>query len=486
MKALQVSKDTNSYGSTPAGGWSVGLGRCDERAKNRTLLLFLVLCAWSSATLFAGESRKAEDWPSLTDDGGWCWFSDPRAVSDNGRTYTGWVTEQGSVQAAELVHASGKVKVVTLHEGYERDDHDNPAFLVLPDGRLMAFYSRHGGGRNPGIQSRVTSRGGDFATWEPEITLPLHDESGGRAGISYCNPFQLSDEGNAIYLFWRGISYKPTMAKSLDGGKTWSSAQPLFSQAGLPVGNRPYAKYASNGRDRIHFLFTDGHPRNEPFNSVYYACYRAGVFYRADGSRICGAEELPMLPEQADRIYDARATGARAWIWSIACDEQDRPVVAYTRIPTETDHRYHYARWDGGRWVDTEICGGGGWFPQTPPGKTETEPHYSSGLVIDSTDPSVVYLTRPVEGVREVERRTTSDGGLTWRMEAVTRESRHDNIRPVVVRNHSSDGPTVLWQSLTGRYRHFTDYRCSIKAAFVAPAGIGEPVALPGNGDRPR
>lgn len=415
----------------------------------------------------AAVPRPAEDYLSLTDDGGWCWFSDPRAVSARGRTYTGWVTEDGSVQAAELVHASGQVNVVTLHAKFERDDHDNPSFLVLPDGRLMAFYSRHGGGRHPGIQMRVTRRAGDFADWEPEVTLPLRDETGGRSGISYCNPILLSEENNAIYLFWRGLSYKPTMARSLDGGKTWTPAQPVFSRPGLPAGNRPYAKYASNGRDRIHFLFTDGHPRNEPHNSVYYACYRAGAFWRADGTRICGLEELPMRPEQADRIYDATKTGARAWIWSIAFDAQERPVVAYTRLPAETDHRYHYARWDGQRWLDTELCAGGRWFPQTPEGAREREPHYSSGLALDPADPSVVYLTRPVNGVREVERWSTPDGGRTWRSEPVTRDSKHDNIRPVVVLHHAPDGPTVLWQSITGRYVHYTNYRCAIKADWV-------------------
>jgi hypothetical protein len=91
------------------------------------------------------------------------------------------------------------------------------------------------------------------------------------------------------------------------------------------------------------------------------------------------------------------------------------------------------------------------------------EPHYSSGLAIDPLDPDTVYLTRPVDGVRELEKWTTSDGGLTWKSEAITRGSKHDNIRPYVIRDHGNGGPTVLWQNLSGRYIHYTDYRCSIK-----------------------
>ena len=428
---------------------------------------------------FSDAAQPAESYASLTDDGGWCWFSDPRAVSREGKTYTGWVTENGSIQAAELDHASGEVTTVTLHEKFERDDHDNPAFLFLPDGRLMAFYSRHGGGKMPGIQSRTTTHAGSFTNWEPEVTLALRDENTRRAGISYCNPIQLADEQNAIYLFWRGVSYKPTMAKSTDGGKTWSAAQPVFSQPGLPQGNRPYAKYASNGKDRIHFLFTDGHPRNEGSNSVYYVCYRAGAFYKADGTRICGVNELPIRPEQADCVYDAKKTGARAWIWSIAFDKNDQPVIAYTRLPAETDHRYHYARWEGKVWADAELCAVGQWFPQTLPGKVEREPHYSSGMALDPSDPSDVYLTRPVLGVRELEKWTTPDGGKTWKTEAVTSNSKQDNIRPYVVLNHAPDGPTVLWQNLSGRYVHFTDYRASIKTDRPAKLTVQAVAARP-------
>ena len=48
---------------------------------------------------------------------------------------------------------------------------------------------------------------------------------------------------------------------------------------------RPYTKVYSKGDDKIHFTFTDGHPRNEPLNSIYYVCYKNGAFYKADGTK---------------------------------------------------------------------------------------------------------------------------------------------------------------------------------------------------------
>ena len=431
----------------------------------RLVLLGLII---SAAPLAAAS--PAESFAALTDDGGWCWFSEPRAVAHDGWTCTGWVTEDGSIAAAQIDHASGRITRSLLHARFEPDDHDNPAFLVLPDGRIRVFYSPHGGRMMPngggpaGIRTRVTVRPGDISAWEPEEILAFPESDIARDhGISYCNPCLLAGENNTIYLFFRGRSFKPTMAKSTDGGKTWSAPQVVFSTPGLPPGVRPYAKYASNGKDRIHLLFTDGHPRNEATNSVYYACYRDGAFFKADGSRICGLDGLPIRPDQADRVYDASQTGVRAWIWGIAADAADRPVVAYARFPAQDDHRYHYARWDGKQWTDRELCAVGRWFPQTPAGKEEPEPHYSSGLALDPADPSIVYVTRPVQGVRELERWTTADGGATWQTVAITAGSRFDNVRPTVVLGHAAGGPTVLWESITGRYRGYRDYRCSIR-----------------------
>jgi hypothetical protein len=405
-------------------------------------------------------AQPGEAFANFSDDGGWCWFSDPRAVMRDGKTYTGWVTENGSIQTAVLDHRSGRITTVNLHSQYERDDHDAPSFLFLPDGQLMAFYSKHGG---PDMNARVTMRPGDFNDWQLERILDISAIPRPRKTITYSNPVLLSKETNAIYLFWRGDTWKPTFSKSMDGGRTWTPGHIVTARPGAGNDNRPYVKVASNGRDRIHIVFTDGHPRNEARNSIYYACYHDGAFFKADGTRIAGMDQLPFSPEQADCLYDAKKSGIRAWVYDIAADKHNRPVIVYTRLPEETDHRYHYARWTGKQWLDKELCAGGRWFPQTRPGAVESEPHYSSGLALDPADPSVVYLSRPVDGVREIEKWVTRDGGATWKSSAITAHSKFDNVRPVVVRNAAPNGPTLLWLNLSGRYRHYTDYRTSVK-----------------------
>ena len=98
-----------------------------------------------------------------------------------------------------------------------------------------------------------------------------------KSGYCYPNPVYLSDE-KAIIMTWRGMNWKPTFSISRDMGKTWSKGQILLSEEAERPSNRPYVKVATDGKGRMHFIATDGHPRNEPTNSVYHFYYEKGGF----------------------------------------------------------------------------------------------------------------------------------------------------------------------------------------------------------------
>ena len=397
---------------------------------------------------------QAESFTGLTSDGAWCWFADPRAVYYEGkhkRTYVGWVNKGGDIKIAHYDHKTKKITTATLKEKLEYDDHANPAILILPDGRLMAFYSPHCG--EP-MAYRISKNPEDISSWSEEIKIETNTE--GKFGYTYPNPIQLAKEENKIYLFWRGGSFKPCYTVSQDG-INWSQAKTLIEGSG----SRPYIKFASNGVDKIHFAFTDGHPRVELKNSIYYACYYDGALHKADGSLIKDMASLPLKPAEADKIYNADVSGARAWIWDIAIDRFGNPVIVYTTLPEETEHHYRYARWDGGKWEDFAITSAGGWFPQTPKAKEETEPYYSGGITLDHSNPSVVYLSKPTNGVFEIEKWTTADGGASWTSEKITSGSGKNNVRPIVPRGYKGDDAGLIW--MCGDYVHYTQYDTALK-----------------------
>jgi rhamnogalacturonyl hydrolase YesR len=438
--------------------------------------LFVLLAAFFDfhQTAITAEStqdpvfKPSESYTTITRNGAWCWFSDPRAVYHERRkkmTYMGWVNGSGDIVVAAYDHASGKIDTAVVHEKLEKDDHANPSILVRDDGRILVFYSKHS--RNDGpLSMRMSIQPEDIREWEPERYLLLNNNpdypADYRKDFCYSNPYQLSDENQKIYLFWRGIDFKPCFSTSSDGGSTWDIGRILIRPEDVYPERRPYVKYDSKGKDKIHIAFTDGHPRDEQDNSLYYACYRNGAFFKANGQKIMDILSLPMHPRQADVVYDATQTHVRSWIWDVAEDKKGRPVIVYTRLPEKTDHRYHYAVWNGENWEDHEITPAGQWFPKTPAGKREPEPHYSGGIVLDHNDPSKVYLSRLIEGIFEIEKWITKDKGKSWKSEAVTSGSAIDNVRPFVVRNHPSSGPSVLWMA-NRKYVHYTDFDAAIK-----------------------
>ncbi|HET9279823.1 MAG TPA: BNR-4 repeat-containing protein, partial [Flavitalea sp.] len=86
---------------------------------------------------------------TLIEKGAWCWFADPRAVhykNANGTinsTYIGYIDAHGYIKATQINHVTSTTNEVLIRSYFQPDDHNNPTFLVLPDDRIMIFYSRH-------------------------------------------------------------------------------------------------------------------------------------------------------------------------------------------------------------------------------------------------------------------------------------------------------------------------------------------------------
>jgi hypothetical protein len=259
---------------------------------------------------------------------------------------------------------------------------------------------------------------------------------------------------------------------SEDNGDTWHYGGQLFAFRG-----RPYVRYASNDKDRIHFITTEEHPRHYN-NSIYHGYIEDRQVYGSDGKKIGDLsqdEHTTLKPYDFTTIYDGDSTTRTnvAWTSDIELDEQGFPYVAFsvTKDPIrlgETkdtreggfDHRYHYARWDGQKWQQYEIAYAGS---RLYAGENE----YTGLIALHPEDPDVVYISADVNPATgeplqkrgkphyEIFRGTTTDQGATWQWMAITKKSRKDNIRPMVVANE--DWEAVLW--LKGRYSSYMDYK---------------------------
>ena len=174
----------------------------------------------------------------ITSEGAWCWFADPRALHYENKTgtikssYIGYIDVHGNIKATQYDYLKNKVSEVLIRSYFQPDDHDNPTFLVLPDERIMIFYSRHTD--EACFYYRVSEKAGDITTLGEEKKLMTKNKT------TYPSPFILSDDPEHIYLCWRGIKWHPTIARVLipdENGDTnfdWGPYQMVQSTGARP------------------------------------------------------------------------------------------------------------------------------------------------------------------------------------------------------------------------------------------------------------
>ena len=420
----------------------------------------------------------------LSDDGGWCWFESPRALFQGSRLIVGTVasgwsdaSRRGDINAVVHDLASGTTSTFELHNQLELDDHDSPAFLARPDGRIVTLYAKHGTENH--FYYRL-STANNPASWATEQTFTPTAST----QLTYSNLFMLSAESNRVYDFYRGLdaSYKPSYATSDDLGQTWRSGNVVINVPSTEL-HRPYARYASNGTDTIHITYTEAHPRDFD-NSIYHVYYKGGTLYRSNGTAIHPLTQGLASPDEGTRIFQGNANNV-AWTVDVALDPATGlPHVVYSvqigsaGLPTGqggTDMRYRYARWDGTAWRDHPLAYAGTRL-------YAGEDDYTGLASLDPTDGSVVYIAtnaNPTTGAAlmssadgrrhyEIFRGTMTNGGDSWQWTQVTMNSTLDNLRPIVV----SDGATrkvLLW--LRGTYRSYTDYQQQVLMQILAGGG---------------
>ena len=385
-------------------------------------------------------------------DGMWTWFTEPRAVYYNGATYFGWVNSSGDIGISKRVHSTGAVTSFTLSAALEVNDHDNAAVHILPDGKIMAIYSKHND--TSGNRYRISANAEDISAWGSEqivVYTPLPN--------TYSNPHYLSQTGK-VYNFVRvaaggsGTNSIIARAYSVSGG-TWDTQRTWIEQ----TSKRPYVKAANNGTNRIDFLFTDQHP-NQGASSIYH-CYMQldgsdnEVFYQSDGTLIGAGPVVPTT--DATLVYDGSTN--RGWVWDLVRESDGTLHAVWAVFVTSEDHRYYYAKCVAGAWTTpVEVTNAGVWL-------YAGEPYYSGGICIDATNPTRLYLSKKTPSVRvwELSEWRTTDGGATWAKHAdITSGNSPDSInaRPFSPRGHNGELPVLWWEA--SNYTSYTSYTARI------------------------
>ncbi len=403
---------------------------------------------------------------TFMEDGGWCWYQDPRVIISNGKLIiSGLSGQSGDVRLGIFdLKTEKEDSTLVLHSNFQTDDHNVPALYRRPDGSILAMWAKHVSEK---IHYYNISEPNNYLEWGER--KQFNHEYDSNTGVTYMNLYYMKNEDKLYNFFRDGLNFNPTFMTSLDHGNTWGNRTHFISND-VEGFQRPYARYVQIDDNTVGLSYTDAHPRAFG-NNLYYVEFSNNTFYNVDGSPIKTLDDGPLRSSQAEKIYSGSHTKKKplvnesvpnsAWTCAMAKDAQNNPHIGYTLYLNDSDHRYRIASWDGTKWNDREIAYAGKCL-------YKIESSYTGLMAFDPEDPTNVYISSDVNpstgedlnGKHEIfyGKVTATDDVSTIKWEAITSQSAHRNIRPIVVANEGYK--VLLW--LYGPWHHYEDYDANV------------------------
>ncbi len=373
---------------------------------------------------------------TIEKEGAWCWFADPRALTYKGKTYVGCIDVHGNIKADML--EDGKKTSVLVRSNFQPDDHDNPTFLVLPDERIMIIYSRHTD--EACFYYRISKKKNDITELGAEKRLETEHNT------TYPSLFIMDGDEEHIYLCYRGKGWHPTCAclsmPDENDNVTFVTEPFQIVQSTIQgAGCRPYAKYVSDKKGKIHIVYSATHPDNVCPTCVYYSCLdvRDYTLYDIEGNVLKkNVDESPFVVTGYETdpafVVDDYRSSERGWVWDV-CLRDEGIAAAIVRIAEDKKtQKYYYAYYENGEWQKVFLANARKFH------KSDIEYCYGGGMSLDREDKGVIYASVPMGTAFEIEKYTVGTHGVV--REDVTKESKYNNIRP-----YKPEGGELMWMS---------------------------------------
>ena len=336
--------------------------------------------------------------------GAWSYFGDPRAIHHDGRTFTGWISTTGNVWVAIVdTRAASRGRSADLPRAW--------ASTTTTTRRWSSVATGTSSSSSPRTRAVTCPSPGqpDALPDEPAPVLDRRVRSGShrrhqrprRPRLHVPEPDPAARQ--AVAVLARGRLEPDVLLHAQRPRRLGAGARARATSATSSGRTR---STVGDGRNRIHGIFTDGHPSAGRRACTTRATRTARSTPRA-GAGSGRSRSIPLHTSKLDHDLplqrSRRARLGRTTSRSIARAGRTSSTRAAS---TGTRDTFYYAYFNGTRWVSHKIVEAG---PRVPS-------FTSGGATLDHEDPRVVYLSRRIGTWYQVEvwsRATAAGRGRT-------------------------------------------------------------------------
>lgn len=365
------------------------------------------------------------------------YFQEPQAMRYVGRfdrTYEGYVSRWGQVvirwfdNKAQRHGPAYVVDNLMPEHGIEaQDDHNPPAIHILPNGKILIWYTVHDVASI--FYQKITSNSENITTFSARQNMA---DAGAAVPYNYPQPIQLSDY--SLCLFYRQGSFnnsKWVYKKSTDNGATWSA--PVVVADNSPNGVYAYIGQNPDNLDEVHMAGYFAYSVDVRRRHVWYAKnanIRTGNSWtKSDGV----AYTLPITDATAERALSLDTTPLLVTDIKVI---GNKPYITYG-FDQNPNHKLRWCEKGATAWVHRDVTPSRIFYERfTDTTNTIGLHQYTPGIILNPENPYevVLFADRPssVAGANrlEVEVWKSADAGVTWaRSEIITQNSLYDNYR---------------------------------------------------------
>ena len=322
------------------------------------------------------------------------WWTYPLSISNGGKTYTSYTTNEGLSGIMVTDNLTGKVNRVNLANVEGIDDHNAGAVEFLPDGRIL--YAVTGHCKMNYITVFISKKPYDISGWKKK-KLRAEDN---------CTYVQIIKNNKGYFLFTR-IRYKSVQKK--DNGRSvkwaWVVSQSkdgiswtAFRNIVHGYGNQYYIKAMAVKGSSLIRLVTYSNP-NAKANDIRLCFYNPAKnqIQNESGKTLYKITKNGVgLPYNKSKIIVKKEKNKSLRLLDVAYTDKKKTVIVYGTFSGIEDGRYQYLKYTNKESTTVTIVKSGKAF--------YFKSKYIGGVVFSEENPYIIYLSREKKGVWYIEK----------------------------------------------------------------------------------